>query len=149
MGPELEGLRRRLEAGGYRLTRPRRRVLEFVARRRSFTPNEALTQLTPGLGRATIFRTLRLFSKLGIIEQVRTALGRPIYILCLPDHHHQLICIACGRVAEVAGCEILAAVSAQAARAGFAATGHRLEILGLCAACQSCEGREVPDCASW
>ncbi len=137
MGPELDGLRRRLEAGGYRLTRPRRRVLEFVARRRSFTPNEALAQLTPGLGRATIFRTLRLFSNLGIIEQVRTAVGRPVYVLCLPDHHHQLICIGCGRVAEVAGCDIFPAVNAQAAQAGFTPTGHRLEILGLCAACRT------------
>ncbi len=137
MGPELEGLRRRLAAGGYRLTRPRRRVLEFVARRRAFTPNEALNQLTPGLGRATIFRTLKLFAKLGIIEQVRTALGRPTYVLCLPDHHHQLICTRCGRVAEVAGCDIFPAVSAQAAQADFIPTGHRLEILGLCAACRA------------
>lgn len=136
MGPELRAVRQRLEAAGYRLTRPRRRLLEFIARRPAFTPSEALRQLTPGLGRATIFRTLKLLSKLGIIEQVRTAPGRPTYVLCLPDHHHQLICTGCGRVVEVAGCEISPAVAAQAAQAGFLVTDHRLQILGLCTACQ-------------
>jgi Fe2+ or Zn2+ uptake regulation protein len=136
MGTELDAVRRRLEARGYRLTRPRRRVFEFIARHRAFTPTEALDQLRPGLGRATVFRTLKLFSKLNIIEQVRTAAGRTTYVLCLPEHHHQLICTGCGRVVEVAGCEISPAVAAQAARAGFLVTDHRLEILGLCTACQ-------------
>ncbi len=136
MGPELEAARRRLEARGYRLTRSRRRVFDFIVRRRAFTPAEAVDQLRPGLGRATVFRTLKLFSKLGIIEQVRTVPGRTTYVLCLPEHHHQLVCTGCGRVVEVAGCEISPAVAAQAARAGFLVTDHRLEILGLCTACQ-------------
>ncbi len=136
MGPELGAIRQRLEAGGYRLTRPRRRLLEFIARRPTFTPSEAIRQLSPSLSSVTIFRALKLFSKLGIIEQVRTAPGRPTYVLCLPDHHHQLVCTGCGRVVEVAGCEILTAVAAQAAQAGFLATDHRLQILGLCTACQ-------------
>jgi Fur family transcriptional regulator, ferric uptake regulator len=59
----------------------------------------------------------------------------------LTEHHHHLLCVNCGKVTDVtppAGFEhqVADAVSDLAAAAGFLPQSHRLDILGLCEACQ-------------
>jgi Fur family ferric uptake transcriptional regulator len=60
--------------------------------------------------------------------------GRPTYVLCRDDHHHHLVCTACGSVEDT---ELCAAPSAEEIERvhGFAAAGHELDIYGLCRRC--------------
>ena len=97
-----------LAAAGYRLTEPRRVVAELVTERDGhFTASDimALAQERElGIGRATIFRALDLFTELQLLERIDLPNGDHAYVPCLPGyHHHHVICQRCARVTEVDG----------------------------------------------
>jgi Fe2+ or Zn2+ uptake regulation protein len=58
----------------------------------------------------------------------------------LTEHHHHLICSACGKVEDVAAPASLErsvrAAATQIARStGFRTTKHRIDLVGLCRTC--------------
>jgi Fur family ferric uptake transcriptional regulator len=135
----------RLDREGYRLTGPRRTVLEEVVRRDvPFTSAELLTtvqQQAPTIGRATVFRTLDLLARMGVVQRIHEDAegGRcHMYLACDAGHHHHLICQGCGAVAdfaEDAALEALMRVVEQ--QTAYRIEGHRLELVGRCPACQA------------
>src|SRR6266540_268064 len=105
--PDVDTILGLLEREGYRLTAPRRVVLEEVVRRAEpFTSAEVWETIrasTPGIGRATVFRTLDLLSKLGVVQRIHKDAdgGRcHAYLACEERHHHHLICNNCGCVTD-------------------------------------------------
>jgi len=131
---------RRLARAGYRLTGPRRAILDAVANRRGhFRAEEILEEarrVAPGTGRATVFRTLALLTKMDLLEEVHLGEGSHGFVVGDGRHHHHLICSECGRVVEVHGCELPEAISTLATRERFQIAGHQLEVYGLCRRCQ-------------
>jgi Fur family transcriptional regulator, ferric uptake regulator len=146
--PDVQAILQRLEHEGYRLTGPRRRVLEeVVGRHEPFTSAELLETVqrdAPTIGRATVFRTLDLLSRLGVVQRIHSdAEYGPChaYLACDDSHHHHLICNRCGTVldfSEDGGLEAL--VREVERRTAFRVEGHRLELTGTCARCQVAEG---------
>jgi Fur family ferric uptake transcriptional regulator len=142
--PEVDAILERLGREGYRLTGPRRTVLEdVVGRAEPFTSAEvweAMRVSAPGIGRATIFRTLDLLSKLGVLQRIHNDVegGRcHTYLACGDQHHHHLICNSCGRVIdfhEEKGLDEL--VREVEKRTNFRVEGHRLELVGRCPSCR-------------
>ena len=89
-----------------------------------------------GPGLATVYRTLHALATAGVAESF--VLGEEVaYRLCEPAHHHHLICESCGRVASIPSCEVEDWARAVAHRRGFAVTGHRADVFGLCASCRA------------
>jgi len=129
-----------LDSDGRRLTGQRRAVAELVARRDGhFTAADLVTDARrrqPGIGRATIFRALDLFTTLGLVERVDLPGGEHAYVACDPVHHHHAICTGCGRSLDVDDVGLTGVLAAIGGRSGFRVTAHRLEIFGLCTACQ-------------
>ena len=129
-----------LDSDGRRLTGQRRAVAELVARRDGhFTAADLVTDARrrqPGIGRATIFRALDLFATLGLVERVDLPGGEHAYVACDPVHHHHAICTGCGRSLDVDDVGLTGVLAAIGGRSGFRVTAHRLEIFGLCTACQ-------------
>ncbi len=130
-----------LDAAGHRLTGPRLAVAELVAAREGhFTAAELLVdadRAQPGIGRATVFRTLDLFTSLGFVERVDLPGGDHAYVACDPVHHHHAICTSCGRSTDVDDVGLGNVLAAIGRRSGFSVTAHRLEIFGLCSACSA------------
>ena len=128
----------RLERDGHRLTAPRQQVLDAVlGREASFTAQEIVAELAPrGVGRATVFRTLDLLTRLGVLNRIHADDRMHRYTVCDEQHHHHLVCRACGDVAEVAPGRLEGEVRAAAREAGFHPLGHTLEIYGICRVCQ-------------
>src|SRR4051812_16385693 len=94
-----------LGAAGYRVTQPRLAVIEVVARaRRSLTPHEVLaraTRLHPGVGLATVYRTLDMLQAIGYVQRVRID-GKGYAVACdVPDLHYHLVCQKCHAVTEL------------------------------------------------
>ena len=58
--------------------------------------------------------------------------GELCYRVCPDQHHHHLVCTGCHRVVELVGCDLEPNLQQVAASHGFIATGHRLEVNGLC-----------------
>lgn len=129
-----------LDRAGHRLTGPRLAVAALVSGRDGhFTSADLVMDARrrhPGIGRATIFRALDLFASLGLVERVDLPGGDHAYVACDPVHHHHAICTGCGRSLDVDDFGLTRVLNEIGHRSGFRVSDHRLEIFGLCAACQ-------------
>ena len=92
--------------------------------------------MLPGLGRATIYRTLRLLVEAGILCKTAMPDGSPRYSLDDTHHHHHLVCVACGRIDEFRHPSVERMLRSLKAHAGSELIGHRLELYHRCAACR-------------
>ncbi|MCY4392843.1 MAG: Fur family transcriptional regulator [Chloroflexi bacterium] len=128
----------RLEDTGYRLTAPRRAVIEAIAgASRPFTIEE-LSERLPNIGRATVFRTIKLLQELDIVCRVPLEDGGVRYERSRSGrHHHHLICSECGSVTEFSDPSLDAAIEQNATTASFELDGHSAELYGRCAPCQA------------
>ena len=137
---------RALDRAGHRLTEPRRSVAALIAGQdRHFTAAElvdAARRRHLGIGRATIFRTLDLLEGIGAVERLDLPTGEHAYVGCEPAHHHHIVCSHCGRTTEIDDAGLRPVVREVARQTGFRVDDHRLELFGLCPACQA--GKE-PD----
>jgi len=120
-----------------RMTPARRAVVDAVeARRGAFTVVEIFDTARaahPALGLATTYRTIELLRRAGAVHPL-TGAGRAAYVRCRPEHHHHLVCTACGGVEET---DLCAAPSDDELRRrhGFRAQTHELDIYGVCSRC--------------
>lgn len=139
-----------LGRAGYRLTGPRRAVTDLIALRDGhFTAADLMGDaqgVTPAIGRATVFRTLEALADAGAIERIDLPSGDHAYIACEPvAHHHHVVCAGCGRAADVDDAGLAGVVSRIAADSGYRIDDHRLELFGLCPACQRARGTAPGD----
>jgi Fe2+ or Zn2+ uptake regulation protein len=130
-----------LDQAGVRLTEPRRAVARLVAEQAGhFTAND-LVEAARGralpVGRATVFRSLDLFTELNLVERLDLPDGGHAYVACEADHHHHVVCSSCGRSADVEDSGIADVVAAIARRTGFEVASHRLELFGRCPECRA------------
>lgn len=89
-----------------------------------------------GVGLTTVYSNLRGLAERGAVDTLRTEDGETLYRRCRTDeHHHHLVCRACGRTVEVAGPEVERWAERVAAAAGFVDVRHTVEIVGTCAGC--------------
>jgi Fur family transcriptional regulator, ferric uptake regulator len=130
-----------LDRAGHRVTAPRRAVAELIASRDGyFTAADLVEDARArrlGIGRATIFRFIDLLSTVGGLERVDLPDGRHVYVACEPArHHHHVICSRCARTAEIGDPGLGEIAREVAQRTGYRVDEHRLELFGLCPACQ-------------
>jgi Fur family transcriptional regulator, ferric uptake regulator len=130
-------LLRRLAESGERMTGPRETVVRALAAQAGVINPEALSyELHPlGVGRATVYRTLDLLERHGMLTRVHVE-GCHGYTLCDEGHHHHLLCTACNRVVPVDATGVEAEIRQLAERLKFRLDTHTLEFSGLCESCQ-------------
>ena len=133
---DLETISLQLEARGYRVTPSRRAVIAAVlAQSGHFTADDLVTHCR-GAGRATVFRTIRLLTELGVVCRVLFEDGSMRYLVSRRGHHHHLVCTGCGRVEDLDQCAIADAMRELSQATGYEVEGHWLELYGRCAQCR-------------
>ncbi len=136
-------LTERLSAAGYRLTSARLAVLAVVETSHAhLTPGLVLDEAkshAPGLGRATVYRTLELLTELGILRPIYLGDGGVYFIRAEGGHHH-LVCSGCGQVVEFDECMAGEMVQELQERFGYQIDSHLLEFHGRCTVCQESPG---------
>jgi Fur family ferric uptake transcriptional regulator len=119
-----------------RSTRQRAAILSAIEReRRPLSPAEILTGArseVPGLGTATVYRTLKALVAESVIVSVELPGEPPRYEPAGAKHHHHFRCRGCDRVFEVPGCP--KGIGALVPR-GFELDGHELVLYGRCRGC--------------
>lgn len=92
----------------------------------------------PGIGYATVHRTLKLFAECGIASERNFGDGQMRFEVSRDDEHHDhLVCTGCGQILEFENQKIEQLQVAVAREHNFLIQDHRLELYGLCSSCQS------------
>lgn len=133
--PNLVAVVQRLEDRGHRVTAPRLAVLAAAADAGDQFSADEVAQRLPRVGRATVFRTLRLLVEMDVLCRVLLDDGSLRYRWSRRGHHHHLVCAECGAVEDFIGCDVAELVRELARRTSFTVEGHWLEVYGRCGAC--------------
>jgi len=129
-----------LQAQGYKVTRPRRQVLEILEQtQKPISPYELqrlLKQKGKYLNHVTIYRILELFCSLNLAHKVLSSGG---FVKCsLGDKkgcHRFVVCRQCGAIQEFADKELCQDEDKLARSLGFHTEYHLSEAYGLCSNC--------------
>ncbi len=125
---------------GYRLTEPRRAVVETVARsKRALTPlqvYDAARKHYRGLGLVSVYRTLEKLEELHLVQRVHQPEGCQAFVSAGHGHQHLLLCQRCGRVTFFEGDDLKALMGDIASKTGYRIRDHWLQLFGLCADCK-------------
>lgn len=127
---------------GLRSTAQRRLIVEiFLAGSSHITIEDLLREVRAqdrGIGYATVYRTLKLLAECGVASERRFGDRLSRYELAdeEDDHHDHLICTVCSSITEFEEPRIEKLQDAVAARYKFKLVSHKLEMYGVCAACQ-------------
>ena len=88
------------------------------------------------IGKATVYRTLKLLVACGIVKEVHFSNKQVHYEHTYgQDPHDHMICRRCGRIIEFDASQVVRLRAQIAAELRFHALSHRLQIVGLCEAC--------------
>lgn len=92
------------------------------------------------VGLATVYRTLAALAEDGEVDVLRTPEGEQVYRRCeRREHHHHLLCRACGRAVEIDGPGVESWAAQVGATHGFSDISHTVELTGLCADCRAAQ----------
>jgi Fur family ferric uptake transcriptional regulator len=137
----LERFRRYLRDHRQPVTRQRDRVAAIVLTSDEHLSAEQvrrrLAEQGERVGLATIYRTLELLERSGLVQGHDFGQGfRRYEPMPAQAHHEHLICVRCGRVVEFAHERLERMLPIIADEYGFQPERHRVEIYGVCRECQ-------------
>jgi Fur family ferric uptake transcriptional regulator len=87
--------------------------------------------LDAGISLATVYRTVKLFEEVGIIDRLEFGDGRARYEDADRDHHDHLLDINTGEVIEFVDPEIEVLQEKIARKLGYRLKGHKMELFGV------------------
>ena len=105
----------------------------------------SVSNLYPGIGLSTIYRTLDLLARSGLINKLDIGDGKSRYEFrsdIKKAHHHHLVCIKCGKIIDYSDFkdeELKLFIEAEKKIAGkydFQVREHSIEFYGLCKNCR-------------
>ena len=133
--PEQKPLEDRCAERGMRMTEQRRIVARVLDGAEDHPDVEELyrraSEVDPKISISTVYRTVKLFEDIGIIERHDFRDGRSRYETVPEEHHDHLIDLKSGTVIEFRSPEIEALQERIAREHGFRLVDHRLELYGV------------------
>ncbi|MEI9914001.1 MAG: Fur family transcriptional regulator [Candidatus Saccharibacteria bacterium] len=123
---------------GLSVTKQRLLVYELLENREPITMYE-LYDLTAGrLDRASLYRIINVFEKLGIVQRINIGWKYKIELSDkFSEHHHHLTCFNCHKVIPINEKELEVFISGLSDAHNFKATEHQIEVQGYCEDCRS------------
>jgi len=96
---------------------------------------ERAKQKEPRLSISTVYRNLRLFVRLGLIEEHHFDKAHTYYEAKADVEHHHLICLSCGRIVEFEHALMSKIKQQVGCKTGFHIVGAKVLLEGFCAHC--------------
>lgn len=136
--------RKELNVAGMRVTNQRALLLELIRQGEGHLDADELyrraREKQPRLSLSTVYRTLHLLKKLGVVEELHFDEEHHHYEIKPSTEHHHLVCVDCGRVVEFKY-PLARLVKRNVAEAkDFEITGTEIRITGSCGDCR--QGRK-------
>ena len=87
---------------------------------------------------STIYRTLKMMARLGILRELELAEGHKHYEINqpYPHHHHHMICVRCNKTIEFKNDSILKIGTKTSQKEGYHLLDCQLTIHAICPPCQ-------------
>ena len=128
------------ELKGQRTTTQRRLLLDLLRQSDGHLHADELYRLAkekePRLSLSTVYRSLRLFKELGLVDERRFAEEHHHYEAKSEREHHHLVCHCCGRVVEFEHA-LAAKIKEDVGRqSGFEITSAEVYLGGYCEECR-------------
>jgi Fe2+ or Zn2+ uptake regulation protein len=96
--------RKTLNVAGKRVTNQRALIMEIIRQREGHLDADEIyrraREKEPHLSLSTVYRTLQMLKKLGLVEELHFDEEHHHYEVKPSAEHHHLICLGCGRVIE-------------------------------------------------
>ncbi|AYW45331.1 transcriptional repressor [Tetragenococcus koreensis] len=126
---------------GFKYTKKREAIISYLAQNNRYVAakelHDFLNQKYSGISYDTIYRNLRDFSTIGILEDTELDGEMKFRFNCslqgAEHHHHHFICTVCGKTKELTTCPM---DFFQDQLPGCTIEDHRFEIFGHCENCQ-------------
>lgn len=140
VNPRKDCENRVMVSAGLRATRQRTAVLALLGDTEDFRSAQelhlALRERGDSVGLTTVYRTLAALADSGELDVIRRSDGESLFRRCgSGEHHHHLVCRACGATIEVEGPAMEQWAERVAAKHGFTGVSHTLELFGTCPNC--------------
>ena len=120
---------------GVRLTDQRKLIAKVMSESKDHPDVDELhkrvNKLDNKISIATVYRTVRLFEDVNLIQRHDFGDGRSRYELSSQKHHDHLIDLESGEVIEFTNDEIERLQTKIAKEYGYKLTGHRLDLFGV------------------
>lgn len=121
---------------GLSVTRQRLLVYEVLEGREPMTMHELYESTKDKLDRASLYRTVAVFEKLGIVKRVYIGWKYKIELSdTFAEHHHHLTCLKCHKIIPINEIELESFIGKVADRHNFKPLEHQVEIQGICESC--------------
>jgi Fur family ferric uptake transcriptional regulator len=131
----------RLGERGYRLTPQRAMILSVIEESdHHISAEEIYAQVAaryPQVNISTVYRTLELLKRLGLVYEMNLGGGRISYHAESKGHHHHLVCQSCGAVTDIDEATLSSLRSTLLREYHFSAELRHLAIFGLCEKCRN------------
>lgn len=132
---------RELARQGLRLTPQRLMILAEIEASESHISAEEIhrriAERYPNVNISTVYRTLELLHRLGLVTETDLGEGRVRYHPADKGRHHHLVCEGCGAIIDLDDALLDPLKEELRRRYGFAAELKHLAILGRCEKCSS------------
>jgi Fur family ferric uptake transcriptional regulator len=131
-----------LQSNGYRLTAPRKAIVETIATStrvlNPFEVFELARSRYPKIGLVTVYRTIDKLEELDLIQRVHQPSGCQAFVSAFSGHQHLIICQSCGQVDFFSGeTDKMGALMADIGEtSGYKINDHWLQLFGFCPDCQ-------------
>ncbi len=130
----------KLSKQGYRLTPQRMMILSAIEKSdKHISAEEIHVQIIPkypNVNISTVYRTLELLKRLGLVTETDLGEGRVRYHPAEKGHHHHLVCRECGAIIDLDESLLAPFKGAVLREYGFNADLRHLAILGRCIKCK-------------
>lgn len=132
----MEQLSELLYRHGFRITTARKAVFAVLQHADKPLFIRQIVDACAAIDRTSVYRTLELFSQLGIVASVQAG-WKARYELADPfkPHHHHLQCNRCGEIIAIELPELEEQVHQVAKNYRYTLTSHHIELHGSCASC--------------
>lgn len=140
---DTEKIKELLKGEGYKLTPQRRAVIDSIVENEGkHLSTEEIFNIVkagcPEIGLATVYRTIQMLEKVGMLCRTNFDDGCNRYELihsCEDHQHHHLVCTKCGIVEEVEDDLLEALEEKIESKYKFTITNHSVKFFGYCSKC--------------
>lgn len=134
----VEHLKRALHSAGHSYTNTRAAVFQAIEMSGPISMHRLCAQLAQAADRASVYRTVTLYEKLGIVRRIQLGWKYQVELSeQYSSHHHHVQCVHCGKIIDFHEDESLTRRLHQIAKdLGITLTAHEIELQGVCFQCE-------------